>query len=743
VGQAGDSAVDFGLILATMTEEPTLASWLFSWIVVWIGVAAGLTFVIFVHELGHFLVAKACGVKCEKFYVGFDFFEFKIPFTPWKIPRSLFKFQWGETEYGIGSLPLGGYVKMLGQDDDPRNAEAEAAKIRAGVPSEASEALAHPHPGHPEEAVAAKTTEGKTILLDPRSYPAKPVPARMAIISAGVIMNLIFAVVLAAAAYKLGVEEMPAIVGSTSPGGAAWVRGIQPGSKIRQFGEKGEPNEFLRFGDIRTTAILNSGHSVSFLVRSPSGEDKWYEVEPKQDPKSKLPPMIGIGPPHKPEIEIFPEAATHLNPQVPSTATPLKDFDRVIEAGGQKVTSGADLTTIFAQNPIGPLDVKIERRPRTKSGQPIESPAQQPEVFDVQLQEKPMRELGLSMKIGPIVAIQENSPAAKADLQIGDVIVEVNGQPVGDPLSLSQRLTPKPGENSTVSLVVERKGTRRPVNLAAHAPLQSSTYMPMNPTAVEPIGVAIDVTLEVAAVVDDGPAAKAGLLSGDVITHVEYIWNDKAVGEMLSKAARLNLTEKIELGPKKASWPVVVYSLQRVYPDTKIKLTWTRAGKTMSAVMLPRDSATYFDDARGIVLYPDFRERTAKSFGEAAVLGFREARDQLMQVLTILHRLVTARLSPTNLSGPFGIIGFAGAVAKQGPSALLLFLTMLSANLAVLNFLPIPALDGGHMLFLSAEAVRGKPVDERLQIRLTVAGVVCLLSLMVFATAMDFQRWFG
>ena len=116
--------MDFGLILATMTEEPSRASWLLWQVLAWVGVAAGLTFVIFVHELGHFLVAKACGVKCEKFYVGFDFFEFRIPFTPWKIPRSLFKFQWGETEYGIGSLPLGGYVKMLGQDDDPRNAEA-------------------------------------------------------------------------------------------------------------------------------------------------------------------------------------------------------------------------------------------------------------------------------------------------------------------------------------------------------------------------------------------------------------------------------------------------------------------------------------------------------------------------------------------------------------------------------------------------------------------------------------------
>src|SRR6188508_347098 len=168
-----------------MAEEPGVASVLGAKLLAWLGVGGGLTFVIFVHELGHFLVAKACGVKCEKFYVGFDFFEFRIPFTPWKIPRSLFKFQWGETEYGIGSLPLGGYVKMLGQDDDPRNAEHEAARIRAAAPNErtTNEALATStavDPQHPESApVPAQTTEGKTILLDPRSYPAKPVPARM------------------------------------------------------------------------------------------------------------------------------------------------------------------------------------------------------------------------------------------------------------------------------------------------------------------------------------------------------------------------------------------------------------------------------------------------------------------------------------------------------------------------------------------------------------------------------------
>ena len=76
-------------------------------------VAVGLGFVIFVHELGHFVVAKLCGVKCEKFYLGFD-----MPLES-ALQTCKARSAWGETEYGIGILPLGGYVKMLGQEDNP------------------------------------------------------------------------------------------------------------------------------------------------------------------------------------------------------------------------------------------------------------------------------------------------------------------------------------------------------------------------------------------------------------------------------------------------------------------------------------------------------------------------------------------------------------------------------------------------------------------------------------------------
>ena len=97
------------------------AGWLIDW-QNWGLVALGLGMVIFVHELGHFVVAKACGVKCEKFYLGFDIFGLKLA-----------RFRWGETEYGIGVLPLGGYVKMLGQEDNPTKAaeEFERAKLCA------------------------------------------------------------------------------------------------------------------------------------------------------------------------------------------------------------------------------------------------------------------------------------------------------------------------------------------------------------------------------------------------------------------------------------------------------------------------------------------------------------------------------------------------------------------------------------------------------------------------------------
>ncbi|HEX4415230.1 MAG TPA: site-2 protease family protein, partial [Lacipirellulaceae bacterium] len=117
-------------------------------------VAVGLGAVIFVHELGHFLVAKACGVKCEKFMIGFDIGGYKL------------SWRHGETVYGIGILPLGGYVKMLGQDDDPAHIAEQMQKSQIDAKSIDAKAIRGPN--------------GETYYVDRRSYLAKSVPQRMA-----------------------------------------------------------------------------------------------------------------------------------------------------------------------------------------------------------------------------------------------------------------------------------------------------------------------------------------------------------------------------------------------------------------------------------------------------------------------------------------------------------------------------------------------------------------------------------
>ena len=97
----------------------------------------------------------------------------------------------------------------------------------------------------------------------------------------------------------------------------------------------------------------------------------------------------------------------------------------------------------------------------------------------------------------------------------------------------------------------------------------------------------------------------------------------------------------------------------------------------------------------------------------------------------------TKQISVRNFSGPWGIIKMALMQARLGFGNLLIFLTLLSANLAVINFLPIPVLDGGHMVLLLYEGIRGKPADERVQEILTWIGLIFILSLMIFVFGLD------
>jgi regulator of sigma E protease len=177
--------------------------------------------------------------------------------------------------------------------------------------------------------------------------------------------------------------------------------------------------------------------------------------------------------------------------------------------------------------------------------------------------------------------------------------------------------------------------------------------------------------------------------------------------------------------------------------DAEFRCVFRREGKIQDPITLSIHNAEgWYWHQRGVLLSPLMQTHQTDNVLAAANLGFWETSRRFKEVLNVLRLLFTGRLGLKGLGGPGQIAYAAASEAEMGVSRLLLFLTFLSANLAILNFLPIPALDGGHMVFLTAEAIRGKPVNEELQVRLTMAGVLCLLSLMAFVIIKDIL-WFA
>jgi regulator of sigma E protease len=181
----------------------------------------------------------------------------------------------------------------------------------------------------------------------------------------------------------------------------------------------------------------------------------------------------------------------------------------------------------------------------------------------------------------------------------------------------------------------------------------------------------------------------------------------------------------------------MVHNVQWAHPKATFKLEFERNGETRSAELTPIASDELFNADRGFDLAQDYETRKAESWGEASRLGMRKTVDSLLMVYRFLQRLAQEQISPKMLGGPVTIAKVAGRYAEQGFTSLLMFLTMLSANLAVVNFLPIPVLDGGHMVFLIYEGITGRPPSEKVFVMLSYLGLAFILTLMLFVFGLD------
>ncbi|AZD20511.1 Intramembrane protease RasP/YluC, implicated in cell division based on FtsL cleavage [Pseudomonas chlororaphis subsp. aurantiaca] len=333
---------------------------------------------------------------------------------------------------------------------------------------------------------------------------------------------------------------------------------------------------------------------------------------------------------------------------------------------------------------------------------------------------------GLAMlgteQVRPVIgSVESGSIAAKAGLSSGQEIVAIDGEPTVGWSAVNLQLIRRLGESGTLQLLVREQGSTAdsPRELVLENwlkgtdepdPIRSLGIRPWRP-ALAPVLAELD---------PKGPAQAAGLKTGDRLLALD--------GQALT------------------DWQQVV-DWVRVRPDTKIVLHVERDGAqidvpvTLAARGKEKVASGYLGAGVKAVDWPPEMLREV-SYGPLAAIGEGARRTWTMSVLTLdsLKKMLFGELSVKNLSGPITIAKVAGASAQSGVADFLNFLAYLSISLGVLNLLPIPVLDGGHLLFYLIEWARGRPLSDRVQGWGIQIGISLVVGVMLLALVNDLGR---
>jgi len=671
----------------------------------------GFGAVILVHEFGHFIVAKLSGIKVEAFSIGFPPTlvglrrkrgGWDVRFLPRRRPaeeagapeagRDLASEDGrvGETEYRLGLVPFGGFVKMLGQED-------------AGVAEESE---------------------------DPRSFANKSVWIRIAVVAAGVVFNAISASLIFMIVFLIGMDLPPAVVGGVMPGSPADRAGLQPGDRIVQV----EGESFIDYTAlVLAPALSKRGEPIHFVVEHPDGTREPMEVVAESSPRTgERIRTLGI---QQAESLTVPRSIDEKT----LAEAGLKPGDRIVAMDGRPVDTAWEMDDIIRRALKDKIVITLERTdPKTTQTTQVDVPfdmawaAEQGHYSD-ELNLCHVHSLVPRLKVAAVAAprraplgwlLHRLSGGDDADdpaerLQPGDVLLKVGA--VENPTYAELRRITQEHRDKELAITVLRKdedGNEQQVEI---------TTVPRSDPRHEEravIGFVPMLDMEhpvVAATLGEGDLTPLAVPRGATITTVD--------------------------GEPVASWADVV-RLYRASHGQRISLEYRLDGEDAGAVALivPEDDrflTVHSTLAEPLPLEPLKETYQAGSPLQAVRMGLKKTSMFIVQTYVTLQRLITGDVSPSNLMGPVGILRASYTIAQRDLIDYVYFLGLISSIIAVMNLLPLPIVDGGVIVLLLIEKIKGSPLNERIQGVINYAGLAFLLAVLLWLTYQDLLRvWF-
>ncbi len=328
--------------------------------------------------------------------------------------------------------------------------------------------------------------------------------------------------------------------------------------------------------------------------------------------------------------------------------------------------------------------------------------------------------------VAPLIdEIEPGSVADGAGLQVGQEITAVDGVATPTSSELRQRLVRRIGETGEIEF--EAKSIESGENGVRHQLVGQLNGWLAGEEEIDPVA-GLGITLFrpsfpplIEEIVEGSPAEQAGLLSGDLLLSAD--------GESL------------------ASWQQWVEYV-RARPGETIAVRYLRDDQESELWLTPRqieaDDGTVIGQVGVSVVTPTWPEELVRVREYGVLEALAQAVDRTWEtsvlIVDSIKKMITGQISAKHLSGPITIAKVAGASAKYGLTSFLDFLALLSVSLGVLNLLPIPVLDGGHLTYYLIEVVKGRPVSEKAQMIGYRIGLYMVLTLMFFALYNDFSR---